>query len=258
MSRNNDSNWQNQVNFYERALAELKRTREELQAELDSVKQMKADLATLPQMQENLANYSKEIHALKSQIHSAKSELESTKMSLQNTQESLQDEIKVTQIIANNALLNVESAKNKLNKIELKLEQIKNHDIYQAQERLSTTESALNLTKQDLINLQSNQKFKLESGVFWGNADNTEGWTGVLWEGPRGHRFIRQHIKFAQPFSQVPKVVLGLHYIDISKTSNHRINIMAKDINSYGFFLEIHTYYGTQVFGAGVNWFAYS
>ena len=70
-------------------------------------------------------------------------------------------------------------------------------------------------------------------------------------------RFIRKYIRFSQPCSTPEKIVLGISYLDCIRTDDHRIKVIATDIDSHGFFLEIHTWLDTQVWGADVNWLAY-
>ncbi len=127
------------------------------------------------------------------------------------------------------------------------------------QSRVATAETAANDAQTELENLKANlPAIRLESGVFSGNVKITPGWSGVLCCDRKGSdRFVRKYIRFSQPFSTSPNIVLGLSYVDIYQGANHRIKVIATDIDPNGFFLEIHTWLNTQVWGADVNWLAY-
>jgi septal ring factor EnvC (AmiA/AmiB activator) len=127
------------------------------------------------------------------------------------------------------------------------------------QARVATAEKAANDAQSELQSLKENlQPIRLESGVFSGNVKITPGWSGVLCCDRKGSgRFVRNYIRFSQPFSNSPQIVLGLSYEDVYKGATHRIKVIATDIDNHGFFLEIHTWGHTQVWGADVNWLAY-
>jgi hypothetical protein len=127
------------------------------------------------------------------------------------------------------------------------------------QSRVATAETAANDAQTELENLKANlPAIRLESGVFSGNVKITPGWSGVLCCDRKGSdRFVRKYIRFSQPFSTSPNIVLGLSYVDIYQGANHRIKVIATDVDPNGFFLEIHTWRDTQVWGADVHWLAY-
>ncbi len=127
------------------------------------------------------------------------------------------------------------------------------------QSRVATAEKAANDAQSELENLKANlPAIRLESGVFSGNVKITPGWSGVLCCDRKGSgRFVRNYIRFSQPFSNPPQIVLGLSYEDVYKGATHRIKVIATDIDNHGFFLEIHTWGHTQVWGADVNLLAY-
>jgi uncharacterized protein YukE len=204
--------WKTPLGYYERAIAELKKAREEFQTELKNLKETQTSLG--------------ELQNLKAEIQSYHTELENLKEELQKTKKCLE----TTQKTAN-----------------------------EFQDRVANAENAANDCQTELQNLKANlQPIRLESGVFSGNVKITTGWKGVLCCDHQGSgRFIRKYIRFYQPFSKTPKIVLGLSYEDIYTGANHRIKVIATDIDPNGFFLEIHTWLDTQVWGADVNWLAY-
>ncbi|MDY7023060.1 MAG: H-type lectin domain-containing protein, partial [Cyanobacteriota bacterium] len=104
---------------------------------------------------------------------------------------------------------------------------------------------------------QKEKLYRIESGVFWGSERRTKGWKGTLTDAKGEKRFIRQYIKFDQAFKKSPKVVVGISYANVSREATHRLKVQATDIDNTGFFLEIHTWGHTEVFGCEVNWLAY-
>lgn len=212
MSNAGADNWKTPLGYYERAIAELKKTREEFQTELQNLKETQ----TFINEQENL----------KAEIQSYQTELQALKAELQKTKECLE----TTQKIANDF-----------------------------QSRVANAEKVANDSQTELKKLKANiQPIRLETGVFSGNVKITPGWRGVLCCDRKGYgRFVRTYIRFSQPFSKTPKIVLGLSYEDVYTGANHRIKVIATDVDHHGFFLEIHTWLDTQVWGADVNWLAY-
>ncbi len=195
MTKADADNWKTPLGYYERAIAELSKAREEFQAELQTIREVQASQADL------------------------KEQLQVTKEQLEATQKTANE----------------------------------------FQSRVATAETAANDAQTELENLKANlPAIRLESGVFSGNVKITPGWSGVLCCDRKGSdRFVRKYIRFSQPFTTSPNVVLGLSYVDVYQGANHRIKVIATDIDPNGFFLEIHTWLDTQVWGADVNWLAY-
>lgn len=196
MTKADADNWKTPLGYYERAIAQLSKAREEFQRELQTIREVQAS-------QEDL-----------------KKQLQATKEQLETTQKTANE--------------------------------------FQA--RVATAEKAANDAQSELQSLKANlQPIRLESGVFSGNVKITPGWSGVLCCDRKGSdRFVRKYIRFSQPFSTSPNIVLGLSYVDIYQGANHRIKVIATDVDPNGFFLEIHTWLDTQVWGADVHWLAYS
>ncbi len=192
MTKADADNWKTPLGYYERAIAELSKAREEFQMELQTVQASQEEL---------------------------KKQLQATKEQLETTQKTANE--------------------------------------FQA--RVATAEKAANDAQSELQSLKENlQPIRLESGVFSGNVKITPGWSGVLCCDRKGSdRFVRKYIRFSQPFSTSPNIVLGLSYVDIYQGANHRIKVIATDVDPNGFFLEIHTWRDTQVWGADVHWLAY-
>ena len=80
-----------------------------------------------------------------------------------------------------------------------------------------------------------------------------EGWT--LLEGS-DLRTYRKLVEFAQVFSQVPHVHLGLSSIDTVNPANPRISVDAVNVTTVGFELEVVTWSDGAVWGGSVNWIA--
>ncbi|MGB3188838.1 MAG: H-type lectin domain-containing protein [Limnoraphis sp.] len=171
----NSNDTKTPLEYYERAIQELTNTREQLQTELESLKQLKA-------------------------------ELKSTKDELAQTQAEFQEQIQAT-----------------------------NAELQNQKEKL----------------------YRIESGVFAGSINQTKGWKGTLTDTKGDNRFIRQYIEFNKVFKKLPKVVVGISYANISREHTHRLKVKAVDIDCKGFFLEIHTWGHTEVWGCDVNWLAY-
>ena len=81
MNKAGAGDWKTPLGYYERAIAELERTREEFQTELQILKELQASHVNLK------AEFQKEIQALKSEIQNSQRELETTKAELQTTNE---------------------------------------------------------------------------------------------------------------------------------------------------------------------------
>jgi|GEM_PF-2091050 len=171
----NSNNNKTPLEYYERAIQELTNTREQLQTELESIKQLK-------------------------------------------------DEFKSTQN---------ELAKSKA----------------EFQEKIQATNAELQKQKEKL--------YRIESGVFAGSINKTKGWKGTLSDAKGDNRFIRQYIEFGEAFNNPPKVVVGISYANVSREATHRLKVKAVDIDCKGFFLKIHTWGNTEVWGCDVNWLAY-
>lgn len=212
MTQSGADNWKTPLGYYERAIAELRKAREEFQTELKNLKETQTSLG--------------ELQKLKAEIQSYQTELQSLRKELKKTNKCLE----TTQKTAN-----------------------------EFQKRVANAEKAANDSRTELQNLKTNlQPVRVESGIFSGNVKITPGWKGVLCCDHQGNgRFVRKYIRFSQPFSKSPNIVLGLSYVDVYQGANHRIKVIATDVDIHGFFLEIHTWLDTQVWGADVNWLAY-
>lgn len=101
---------------------------------------------------------------------------------------------------------------------------------------------------------EKSQTLRIEHGIWEGKAKNTSEWS--ISEG-KGRRVFRIYITFSENFSEPPKVVVGISYFDIIKEANSRLKVKVAEIDNKGFYLQIQTYWDSQIWAAGVNWVAY-
>lgn len=70
-------------------------------------------------------------------------------------------------------------------------------------------------------------------------------------------RSFTQHIDFAEAFSEVPAIVLGITYLE-STVVPLRVAVEAKNVSTRGFDVEIRTWLDTRVWSCGGSWIAYA
>eukprot|EP00163_Fabomonas_tropica_P012491 TRINITY_DN2380_c0_g1_i1.p1 TRINITY_DN2380_c0_g1~~TRINITY_DN2380_c0_g1_i1.p1 ORF type:complete len:1608 (+),score=577.22 TRINITY_DN2380_c0_g1_i1:208-5031(+) len=73
-----------------------------------------------------------------------------------------------------------------------------------------------------------------------------------------GVRRVFQRVAFTTPFDHDPFVHVGLSDSDIDNSADARFKILAKNVDKYGFDIEIWTWKDTKIRLLGVTWFAYS
>ncbi|MBD2088011.1 GUN4 domain-containing protein [Trichocoleus sp. ST-U3] len=129
MSKAGAGDWKTPLGYYERAIAELERTREQFQAEIQILKELQAS-------QEGLkAEFQTEIQTLKSEIQNSKQALEATKAELQATKAELQNtnkrfdnlakEVTKAQTIAEYAYVKSNEAETTANRANSEIESVK-------------------------------------------------------------------------------------------------------------------------------------
>ncbi|MEC4818580.1 MAG: hypothetical protein SAK29_35705 [Scytonema sp. PMC 1069.18] len=125
-------NWKTPLGYYEKAIADLKRTQEQLQTELATLREVKASYATLnaelqatkqelqstrDELQEtkkqlaNIVTEAKEKVVQKSDFEAIKQEIQTTKAEMTETQQCLGTALKTAQDKAQSAILTIESVK---------------------------------------------------------------------------------------------------------------------------------------------------
>ncbi len=75
MSKAGNDNWKTPLGVYERSIAELRRTREEIQAEMRNLRQMQVSLGELSNLKTELENSQVKIESLKADLEKTKAEL---------------------------------------------------------------------------------------------------------------------------------------------------------------------------------------
>ncbi|MFB2971482.1 H-type lectin domain-containing protein [Aerosakkonema sp. BLCC-F183] len=224
MATTGADDWKTPLGVYERAIRELTKTRQEMQAELESIKAMQAS---------QIENFKEEIERYQIETQTLKAELGVTKERLNTVQK-----------IADESL----SSKEALNEV-----------IRLTKERVLNVEKSAEDVKReiDILKLEPKQQInnlRIEHGVWEGTAQNTPGWS--ILDGD-GSRVFRSYIRFEQGFSQPPQVVVGISYFDIIRKANSRLNVKVAEIDKNGFYFHLQTYLNTQIWAAGVNWLAY-
>eukprot|EP00163_Fabomonas_tropica_P031049 TRINITY_DN7254_c0_g1_i1.p1 TRINITY_DN7254_c0_g1~~TRINITY_DN7254_c0_g1_i1.p1 ORF type:complete len:960 (+),score=400.62 TRINITY_DN7254_c0_g1_i1:249-3128(+) len=72
-----------------------------------------------------------------------------------------------------------------------------------------------------------------------------------------GHRQVRERVPFPTPFEHPPFIHVGLSKSDIEGSDDFRVNIIAENVDRYGFDLAVTTWGKTEMNAVGVDWFAY-
>ncbi len=224
MSKAGNDDWKTPLGVYERAIRELIKTRQEMQAEMESMKAIQAF----------------QIQSLKGEIELYQIEIQSLKAELETTKERLT----TVQKLADESL----SSKEALNEV-MRL----------TKDRVLFVEKSVEDAKREINILKSEAKqqinhLRIEHGVWEGTAKDTPGWS--ILDGD-GRRVFRTYIRFEQSFSEPPQVVVGISYFDIIRKANSRLKVKVTEIDNNGFYFQLQTYWNTQVWAAGVNWLAY-
>lgn len=213
MAQSNSDDCKTPLGVYERAIREIVKTREGMQAHLSKMQAA--------------------FDSSQTEVKTLKEELQSTKDRLANVEK-----------IAEEALNSKE-----LTKELLRL----------TGERLAIAEKKADDAQKEIDSLKAeikekSQTLRIEQGVWEGTAENTPGWS--ILEG-EGRRVVRIYITFSENFLEPPKVVVGISYFDIIRKANSRLKVKVAEIDKKGFYLQLETYWNTQIWAAGVNWIAY-
>lgn len=83
--------WKTPLGVYERAIAELRGTREEIQAEMQNMRQMQASLGGLLNLKTELENSQLQIETLKADLEKTKAELQATQKNASEAQQRVAD-----------------------------------------------------------------------------------------------------------------------------------------------------------------------
>ncbi|HEY9634260.1 MAG TPA: hypothetical protein V6D14_12675 [Coleofasciculaceae cyanobacterium] len=79
MSKAGANDWKTPLGYYERAIAELRKTREEFQVELQSLKEMQASMIELPKLKADIDFLQLEIQSLKAELQATNDDLTTTR-----------------------------------------------------------------------------------------------------------------------------------------------------------------------------------
>ncbi len=123
MTKTGNSNWKTPLGYYEKSIEELRRTREELQSELETLREIKADYtnlkAELEATKQELQETKAELHKtrqhvenytnIKAELEATKQELQETKAELQKTRQHVENLVTKAQVKADSAVLKIES-----------------------------------------------------------------------------------------------------------------------------------------------------
>ncbi|MDZ4094718.1 MAG: H-type lectin domain-containing protein [Paracoccaceae bacterium] len=78
---------------------------------------------------------------------------------------------------------------------------------------------------------------------------------GVMWTG-QGPRESRHVVKFKEPFTEVPAVMVGILMWDLDQKTNSRADISADNVTVKGFHLVFKTWGDTRVARIRADWTA--
>ena len=63
-----------------------------------------------------------------------------------------------------------------------------------------------------------------------------------------GRRNHHEKVTFKQPFTQIPKVIVGFSKIDTDKEFNTRVGVQPLNITKHGFIIETYTWWTTKFY----------
>lgn len=95
---------------------------------------------------------------------------------------------------------------------------------------------------------------KIQSGEHQASKKNID------WELHKGHgpRTFRETVRFEEPFTRPPKVVVGLTMFDIAASGeNARLMVYVVETEFDRFKIEYRTWSGAKVLEARAGWIAY-
>ncbi len=94
---------------------------------------------------------------------------------------------------------------------------------------------------------------KIQSGEHQASSKNLE------WELHKGHgpRTFRETVRFPEPFSRPPKVVVSLSMFDIAAGQNARLMVYVVQTEFDSFTIEYRTWNNTKCVEARAAWVAY-
>lgn len=78
---------------------------------------------------------------------------------------------------------------------------------------------------------------------------------GPMWAG-HGDREVRREVRFAGSFRTAPAVHVSLSLLDVDKSANTRVEVVAEEITAKGFDLVFRTWGDTRVARARAAWLA--
>lgn len=134
------SDWKTPLGYYERAIAELTRTREEVQAELQNLQQIIKELqssqtslqlelettqAELQASQRELQNTQVELQAVKAECQNTQAELHDTKVELKTTNQGLESLVERVHKRVDSAVSEANTAQNMASKAIAEIEAVK-------------------------------------------------------------------------------------------------------------------------------------
>ncbi|MBD1934620.1 MULTISPECIES: GUN4 domain-containing protein [Cyanophyceae] len=126
MGKAGADDWKTPLGFYEKAIAELERTREEFQTELQILRELQASHVNLKaEFQTEIQDLKSEIQNYQRQLETTKVELKSTKTELQTTNERFENLVTETQKIAEYAYVKSNEAETTANSANSEIESVK-------------------------------------------------------------------------------------------------------------------------------------
>lgn len=70
-------------------------------------------------------------------------------------------------------------------------------------------------------------------------------------------RICPLQVTFRREFSDIPKVIVSINYLDSDKDENTRVWVQPTDITTSGFVLQFRTWSDSRVFDVEVDWIAF-
>jgi hypothetical protein len=207
-------NWKTPLGYYERSIAELIKTREEFQAELQTVRELKSSHATL---RAELQTIQTELETIKTQLQATQAELQATKAELQATKAELETDIQGTNTQLDSLKENLYQS---FKSIFVKAPDNKKHNATCSSSWESVLSYELNLTAPSYVNVLAhghgftyNYNSALDIRIFINGSQFDDGFWGLgITHSPNWQTLVCIFIKYLNS---------GNHIIEVKYRSRH-------------------------------------
>lgn len=214
MTQAGANNWKTPLGYYERAIYELTKTREEFQAELQNLRELQAYDATV---KAKLQTIQTELETIKTQLQATQAELQATKAELQATKAELETDIQGTNTQLNSLKENLYQS---FKSIFVKAPDDKKHNTTCNSSWETVLDYELNLTAPSYVNVLAhghgftyNYNSALDIRIFINGSQFDDGFWGLgITHSPSWQTLVCLFLKYLNS---------GNHLIEVKYRSRH-------------------------------------